>query len=59
MAVNCLDTDAMSNTVSVVILAPDARSAMPRTPDQITFPSTPTAAEQPGSSALMAPSSTS
>lgn len=37
VAVNCLDTDAMSNTVSVVILAPDARSAMPRTPDQITF----------------------
>ena len=48
MAVNCLDTDAISNAVSEVISVPESRSATPRAPDQTTFPAMPTAAEHPG-----------
>jgi hypothetical protein len=58
VAVNCFDTEAMSNAVSFVILAPVSTSARPRVPAQTTSPSIPTAAEQPGLSSWTAPSST-
>ena len=58
LAVNCLDTEPMSKTVSVVIASPVAMSAAPRSPVQTTLPAEPTAAEQPGPPALMASSST-
>ncbi len=44
--------------LSLVTFLLVARSAIPRTPVHMTTPSTPTAAEQPGSSGLTAPSST-
>ena len=58
VAVNCLDTEAISKTVFAVIALPVDMSANPRTPVQMPFPLMPTAAEQPGASTSMEPSST-
>ncbi len=51
MAVNCLDTDAMSNRVAVVRGVPASLSASPDAPAHTTEPSSATAAEHPGSDA--------
>src|SRR4029077_13117429 len=56
--VDCLDTEAMSNTVRVVIVLPVDMSATPRTPVQTTLPWTPTAAEHPGAPTSMVSFST-
>ena len=58
MAVNCLDTEAISNAVSGVIVVPESRSATPRVPAHTTLPAMPTAAEHPGLLFLMARSNT-
>src|SRR6476619_3594422 len=59
VAVNCLDTDAMSNRVAVVTGSPEATSANPRALAHTTRPSTAAAAEHPGPSAGTAASTTS
>src|SRR6478752_3324451 len=51
VAVNCLDTDAMSNRVAVVNGVPEATSANPRALAHTTRPCSAAAAEQPGPSA--------
>src|SRR6478736_6014707 len=51
VAVNCLDTDAMSNRVAVVNGVPDATSANPRALAHATRPCIAAAAEHPGPSA--------
>src|SRR6478735_6937362 len=59
VAVNCLDTDAMSNRVAVVNGVPDATSANPRALAHTTRPCIAAAAEQPGPSAGTAASTAS
>src|SRR6478735_6686703 len=59
VAVNCLDTDAMSNRVAVVSGVPEATSASPRALAHTTRPSTAPAAEHPGPSAGTAASTAS
>ena len=59
MAVNCLDTEAMSNRVAVVSGVPDVTLANPRALAHTTPPSTAAAAEHSGPSAGTAASTAS